>query len=67
MAGTERAFERPRQLLDVDPGLEAGRIELVVVRREEDVDAGVLGDARVALLVARVLGEVLARRELRAG
>ena len=53
------------ELLDLDPGLKAGRVELVHLGREEDVDAGLLGDSGVALLVARVRGEVFVRPELR--
>ena len=46
------------ELLDVDPGLEAGRVDLLRGGREEDVDARLLGQRRVALLVARVGSEV---------
>ena len=51
--------------LDVDPGAEAGGIHLVGARREQHVDAFLLRDLRVALLVARVRGEVGRVVELR--
>ena len=58
------AFEDAAELLDLDPGLEAGRVHLLERRREEDVDPGLLGEARVAVLVSRIAGEVLAGDEL---
>ena len=59
------SFEAAAELLDLDPGLEAGRIELARLGREEDVDAGLLGDPGIAFFVARVPGEILVRAELR--
>ena len=59
------SFEAAGELLDIDPGLEAGRVELGRVWSEEDVDAGFLGDLRIAFLVARVGREVLVGAELR--
>ena len=50
--------------LDLDPGLEAGRVDLLGLRDVEHVHAGVLGELGVAGLVARVAGQVLAFREL---
>src|SRR5205085_3615666 len=65
MPGAILALENPAELFDVDPGLEAGRIELAGARREQDVDAGLGGERRVALLVPRIGGEVLSFAELR--
>src|SRR5439155_24784125 len=63
-AGTVLALQDAAELLDLDPGLEAGRVDLLERRREEDVHARVLRELRVALLVARVAREVLACAEL---
>src|SRR5439155_24593118 len=57
-------FEHAAESFDVDPRLVAPRIQLFGARDEQDVDAGVLRDACVALLIARVAGEVLVRSEL---
>ena len=65
MVGPELALEAPAELADVDPGREAFRVHLRSGRREEDVDARLLGELRVALLVSRVAVEVLVRAELR--
>ena len=65
MARPRRALEPARELLDLDPGLVAGRVELVGGRGEEQVGARLVGRARVALLVARVGGEVVGGVELR--
>ncbi|OLE31193.1 MAG: hypothetical protein AUG43_00805 [Actinobacteria bacterium 13_1_20CM_3_68_10] len=65
MARPVLSFEAAAELLDLDPGLEAGRIELARLGREEDVDAGLLGDLGIAFFVARVPGEILVRAELR--
>ena len=64
VAGPVRALEASRQLLDLDPGLEAGRVDLVRLRREEDVDSRVGRDRRVALLVAGIRVEVCILVEL---
>ncbi len=53
VAGPVLAFEDAAELLDLDPGLEARRVDLLGGGGEEDVDAFLLGEARVALLVAR--------------
>src|SRR5437588_238198 len=58
------ALEAARELLDVDPGLVARRVELLDRGREEDVGAGLSGDARVPLLVPWVRSEVVAGVEL---
>jgi hypothetical protein len=64
VAGPVLALEDASELLDLDPGLEAGRVHLLEGRREEDVDAVLLREARVAVLVPRITGEVLAGDEL---
>src|SRR5439155_975927 len=56
--------ECPSELLDLDPCLEPGRVELLGRGCKEDVDACCLCEFRVALLVAWVGGEVLVRTEL---
>ena len=65
VAGPRRALEAARELLDVDPGLVARRVELLDGGREEDVGPRLRGDARVSVLVTRIGGEVVARVELR--
>jgi hypothetical protein len=65
VAGPVFAFEDAAELLDVDPGLEARRVDLLERRHVEDVHACVLGQRCVALLAARVSVEVFALRELR--
>src|SRR5262249_49166638 len=57
-------LERLRELLDVDPGLEPRRIEVVRAGREEEVDSCVLRDSRVGLLVPWIARVVLALGEL---
>jgi len=64
VAGTVLALQDAAELLDLDPGLEAWRVDLLERRREENVYAGLLREPRVALLVARVALEVLAFGEL---
>jgi hypothetical protein len=59
------ALERRGQPLDVDRGGEAGRIDLVARGSEQEVRAGLGGERGVALLVARVSGEVAGIVELR--
>ncbi len=59
------ALERLGQAAHVDRRPEARRIDLVERRREEQVGAGLGGQRRVALLVARVGGQVARRVELR--
>ena len=49
-----RTLEDRSERSDLDPRVEAGRIELVGGRREEDVDTVCLGDARIGGFVARV-------------
>jgi hypothetical protein len=61
----ERALERPGELLDLDPGLEAGRVQLVRQGREDEVDAGGPGGAEIGVLVAWIPLEVGCLRELR--
>ena len=51
--------------LRIDPGVEAGRIELFHRRRKQDVDARFPCDVRIACLVARIAVEVVVRAELR--
>ena len=63
MTGTRRPFCAAR--LDVDPGTEARRIDLVCRGREEDVDACLLRECRVGRLVARIRREVRVIAELR--
>src|SRR5207247_8732823 len=58
------SLEAGTQLFDLDPGLEAGRVELVCAWCEENVDADLLGEPCVAFLVARVAREILVRPEL---
>jgi hypothetical protein len=64
MPRPEHAFERAGEFLDLDPRLVPGRVELVDRGREEEVDAGVLGDGHIALLVARIALEILRGIEL---
>jgi hypothetical protein len=64
VTGPEPPFEDRAELGDVDPGLEAGRVHLIGARCEDDVDAFLLRELEVALLVARVAGEVAALGEL---
>ena len=64
MPRPELAFQLAAELSDVDPGSVAVRVHLLGRGREEDVDAGLLGELRIALLVARIAVEVLAGREL---
>ncbi len=59
VAGARRALGAG--LADVDPGREAGGIQLVDGRREHHVDAFRVGDREIALLVARIHGEVALR------
>ena len=56
------ALERRREAADGHVGVEAVGVDLLHRRREEHVHALGLGQLGVALLVARVGGEVLARR-----
>jgi hypothetical protein len=65
VVGSELAFETPAELTHVDPRCVALRVHLVEGGGEQDVDAGLLGEPRVALLVARVAVEVLGGPELR--
>ena len=73
VAGSELALESRAELGDVHPGLEARRVHLLGPRDEHDVDVFdaliLLGvspqELEVALLVARIRGEVLAVAELR--
>ena len=58
------AFEAERDALRLDPGREAGRVQLGVSRREQEVDAGRLRDRGVVLEVARVRREILGVAEL---
>ena len=64
MARPRGALERPRDRPDADDRVEAGRIDLRRVGREDDVDALRLADREVARLVARVLREVVGDVEL---
>ena len=64
-SGPMGAFEAARQLLDVDPGLEAGRVDLVRHRGEEHVGAGTCGDFRIPFLVPGVRVEIGRFVELR--
>ena len=65
MVGPELALEAVSELAHVDPGGIALRVHLLGGRREQDVDARLLCEPRVALLVARISAEVLGRAELR--
>ena len=58
VAGTCVALEPAGDVFDLDPGLEARRIDLVDVGREHDVHAGGLRELEVALLVARIRVEI---------
>ncbi len=64
MPRPELAFQRFAELADVDPGSESLRVHLLGRGREEDVDARLLGELRVARFVPRVPVEVLAGPEL---
>ncbi len=65
MAGAARAAERLGERARLDPGLEAGRIELLGrARGEDEARAGLLALLEIAVEVARVAGEILAGPEL---
>src|SRR5439155_8221043 len=64
VAGPPRSLERRGDGAEVDDGLEAGRIHLLDRRREQKVAPGCLEQARVALDVLRVAGQVFGRAEL---
>ena len=64
MAGAKLAFECPSELLDLDPRLEPGRVELLGGGCKEDVDARCFRELGVVPLVAWVGDEVLVRIEL---
>ena len=64
VAGAVGALEDGPELLDLDPGLVARRVELVGGGGEEHVDSCLLGERSIAGLVSRVAREVLAPREL---
>jgi hypothetical protein len=51
VAGAVLPLQDAAELLDLDPGLEAGRVDLLERRCEEDVRARVLSELRVARLV----------------
>jgi hypothetical protein len=59
-----RSLESLCELLHVDPRLEAGGIHFLSRRLKDEIDACVLGDANVTLLVPGILFEVLCRPEL---
>jgi hypothetical protein len=65
MAGPRRPLQRSAELLDLDPGLEAVRVELLGGGCEEQVDPVLGGDRRVPRLVPWIPREVLAGAELR--
>ncbi len=65
VARPELTFEPAPELLDVNPRFVAGGIHLLGRRCEQEVDTRRLGGVRVALLVARIAGEVLGRPKLR--
>ena len=63
--GRDAALEALRQLLDLDPGLEALRVHLLGGRGEDEVDAGLHRRApRRRSSVARVASQILACAEL---
>src|SRR6185312_16338850 len=64
VTGPVLALEHRAEPLDVDPGLEARRVDLLRGRDEEYVDAGLLRELGVACLVSRVAREVLPLGEL---
>ena len=67
MARARRPLERSRDRPHDDGRVEAGRIDLVGVGREDDVDALGLADRDVVCLVARVAREVVWARRTGAG
>jgi hypothetical protein len=60
----ERPLEGTAELLHLDPGLEAGRVQLVRAGRKQDVDSGLASEARVSRFVTGVARQVLVAREL---
>ncbi len=64
MAGPGASLEHLPQGPGVDPGVEAGWVELLGDRGEQQVDAGLLRHRQVGGLVARVAGEVVGGVEL---
>src|SRR5207237_695002 len=64
VTGAVHTFEDGAEVLDLDPGLEAWRVDLFGGRDEENVDAFLLGKPGVALLVAGIAVEILAGAEL---
>src|SRR5690606_29742266 len=62
--GPGAAAQSQLQLLHLDPGLKAGRIELLGRGGEDERDADGLALRHVALLVARVARQILVRTEL---
>ena len=62
--GPEGTLEDRAELAHLDPRLESRRVHLVAVRREDEVDTGIGGGRQVALLVARVGGQIGALAEL---
>ena len=64
VAGPVLALEQRAEPLDVDPGLEARRVDLLGRGDEEHVHARLFGELGIAILVARVALEVLALAEL---
>src|SRR6185369_1854719 len=64
VAGTAATTQRQRQIRDPYGGLETGRVHLSCRGGEDDINAAGTGDGTVALQVARVALQVLARAEL---
>ena len=61
------AAEHLGEAVDLDGGREAVGVDLLDRRGEQHVDARGLGERGVARLVARVGGEILARRRTASG
>src|SRR5919201_1594708 len=64
VAGPELSLQNSAELLDLDPGLVPGWIELLGGRCEDDVDTRRLRERDVVRLVARIRGQILVRPEL---
>ncbi len=65
MARSGGALQHRPELAGVDPRVEAGRVQLVDGRREQDIDSLDLGGPHVGCLVSRIPTQVVGRVELR--
>ena len=64
MAGAGGSLEDRAELGDLHRGLKSRRVHFLRPRREEQVDAGLLGEVHVAVEVSRIARQVLVGPEL---